>query len=174
MTEYINKAEVVKELERIIKEQCPTDSYEGRNNLLLCKQFLYFINTLEVIDPYEQCVQYPTIRDGIKAHAETYSFNIESMLFNKLTKEQQELWRKEIEQAYISGGESGVEFARDTRYKENLEAKDVDLDKEIKDYLDQQPIVGTYNKTKYQLIPPAEKIARYFYKLGRVNARKNK
>lgn len=106
MTEYINKAEVVKELERIKKEQCPSDLYEGRCMLFLCEQILYFINTLEV--------------------------------------------------------------------KNVGETKDVDLDKEIKDYLDQQPIVATYNKTKYQLIPPAEKIARYFYKLGRINARKNK
>lgn len=174
MTEYINKAEVVKELERIKKEQCPSDLYEGRCMLFLCEQILYFINTLEVTDPYDQCVQYPTIRDGIKAHAETYSFNIESMLFNQLTKEQQELWRKEIEQAYISGGDSGVEFARDTRYKENLEVKEMDLDKEIKDYLNQQPIVARYGGTKYQLIPPAEKIARYFYILGRHNTRKNK
>lgn len=33
-------------------------------------------------DPYGQCIQYPSIKDGIKAHAETYSFNIESELFN--------------------------------------------------------------------------------------------
>lgn len=78
-------------------------------------------------DPYGQCIQYPSIKDGIKALAETYSFNIESELFNQLTKEQQNLWRKEIEQAYISGGNAGVEFARDIRYKENLEVKDMDL-----------------------------------------------
>jgi hypothetical protein len=77
-------------------------------------------------DPYEQCIQYPSVKDGIKAHAETYSFNIESELFNQLTKEQQALWRKEIEQACISGGEAGVELARDQRYKENLEVKEVD------------------------------------------------
>ena len=79
---------------------------------------LSFIDTLEVKDPYEQCVQYDSIKTGIQAHAETYSFNIESELFNQLTKEQQALWRKEIEQACISGGEAGVELARDIRYKE--------------------------------------------------------
>lgn len=78
-------------------------------------------------DPYGQCIQYPSIKDGIKAHAETYSFNVESELFNQLTKEQQKLWRKEIEQACISGGNAGVELARDIRYKENLEVKEVDL-----------------------------------------------
>ncbi len=37
--------------------------------------------------------------------AEEYSFNIESSLFQQLNKEQQELWRKEIEQAYSAGAE---------------------------------------------------------------------
>lgn len=72
-------------------------------------------------DPYAQYIQYPSIEDGIKRYAETYSFNIESKLFNQLTKEQQKLWREEIEQACISGGEAGVELARDIRYKENFE-----------------------------------------------------
>ncbi len=75
----------------------------------------------------EQCIQYPSIKDGIKAHAETYSFNIESELFNQLTKEQQKLWRKEIEQAYISGGDAGVKLARDIRYKETLKMAFVGL-----------------------------------------------
>lgn len=87
------------------------------------------LDTLEVKDPYEQCVQYDSIKSGIQAHADTYSFNIESELFNQLTKEQQKLWRKEIEQAVISGGEVGVELARDARYKENLEVKDESLEK---------------------------------------------
>lgn len=80
-----------------------------------------FLDTIELVDPYEQRVQYDSIEAGIRAHAETYSFNIESELFNQLTKEQQALWRKEIEQACISGGEAGVELARDQRYKENIE-----------------------------------------------------
>ena len=80
----------------------------------------------EVKDIYGQCIQYDSIEAGIKAHAETYSFNIESELFNQLTKEQQALWRKEIEQAVISGGEMGVELARDPRYKENHETNDED------------------------------------------------
>ena len=70
-------------------------------------------------EPYEPTVQYDSIKAGIQAHAETYSFNIESKLFNQLTKEQQKLWREELEQACISGGEAGVELARDPRYKEN-------------------------------------------------------
>lgn len=81
---------------------------------------------MEEKNSYEQVVKYDSVKSGIQAHAETYSFNIESELFNQLSKEQQKLWRKEIEQAVISGGEAGVELARDPRYKENLEVKEVD------------------------------------------------
>lgn len=52
-----------------------------------------------------------------------------------------------------------------------LEQPELDLEKEIKDYIDQQPVVAAYGGVKYQLIPPAEKIARHFYELG-LNARK--
>lgn len=76
-------------------------------------------------------LNYDSIKAGIQAHAETYSFNIQSELFNQLTIEQQKLWRKEIEQACISGGEVGVELARDIRYKENLEVKEIDFENEI-------------------------------------------
>lgn len=48
MAQYINKAAVIAEIERIKKEECPTDSYEGRCKLLWFEQFLSFINTLEV------------------------------------------------------------------------------------------------------------------------------
>ena len=122
MTQYINKAAVVAEIKRISCENPIDNSW-----YVDTEELLNFINTLEVKEPYEQDVQYPSIEDGIKAHAEVYSFNIESELFNQLTKEQQVLWRKEIEQACISGGDAGVGLARDIRYKENLEVKEVDL-----------------------------------------------
>ena len=113
-------------------------------------------------DHYEQCVQYDSIKAGIQAHAETYSFNIESELFHQLTKEQQELWRKEIEQACISGGDAGYSLAKDKRYKENLEVKEVDLEKEFDNYAKDilacdvqfEPFTHLYN------------CAKYFYKLG--------
>jgi len=133
MTQYILKSALVGELEKRIKtnKECMLglrnlDYYQGKVDAL--NDTISSLNTLEVKDPYEQCVQYPSVNDGIQAHAETYSFNIESLLFNQLTKEQQKLWRKEIEQACISGGEAGVELARDIRYKENLEVKEVDLE----------------------------------------------
>lgn len=130
-------------------------------------KILTILDTLEVIDPYEQYVQYDSIKAGIQALAETYSFNIESELFNQLTtEEQQGLWRKEIEQAYINGGEAGVELARDPRYKENIKEKEVDLDKKIKDYFDNQPIITRSKGVDYKLIPTGVDIAKHFFELG--------
>ena len=117
-------------------------------------------------DPYEQAVQYPTVKDAIEAHAETYSFNIESQLFPQLTKEQQALWRKEIEQACISGGDAGVTLARDQRYKENLEVKEADFEKEYKEYVDEDPV---YSKLVNNIVGKA--IAKHFFELG-LKARK--
>ena len=127
MGKYINKADVMAELEKLYNLEYNDESNLSCGKKIMLRNILRFLNTLKVIDPYEQCIQYDSIKAGIQAHAETYSFNIESELFNQLTKEQQELWRKEIEQACISGGEVGVELARDIRYKENLEVKEMDL-----------------------------------------------
>ena len=121
--------------------------------------------SMEEVDEYfsgelDPKIQYASIESGIKAHAEDYSFNVESELFNQLTKEQQALWRKEIEQACISGGYGGVELARDPRYKENLEVKEVDLEKEINSYFKgfgKFPSVG---------IDDCIDIAKHFFELG--------
>lgn len=43
----IDKDALVAEIERIKKEECPIDSYEGRCKLLWFEQFLSFLNTLE-------------------------------------------------------------------------------------------------------------------------------
>ena len=138
MAQYIDKSALVAEIERL-REVQPSDAFQPKEqnkaDWLAGKLFTItiletFLDNLEVKDPYEQCVQYDSIKASIQAHAETYSFNIGSELFNQLTKEQQKLWRKEIEEACISGGEVGVELARDPRYKENLEVKEVDLEKE--------------------------------------------
>jgi len=72
-----------------------------------------------VWNDYDKIKQYDSVETGIKDFAVTYSFNIESKLFPQLTKEQQKLWREEIEQAVIAGGNDGVELSRDNRYKEN-------------------------------------------------------
>ena len=44
----IDKEKVVEEIERIKKEECPTDSYEGRCKMLWFEQFSSFLDTLEV------------------------------------------------------------------------------------------------------------------------------
>ena len=112
-------------------------------------------------DPYEEVIQYDSVKSGIQAHAKTYSFNIESLLFNQLTEEQQKLWRKEIEQAVISGGEVGVELARNPRYKENFEVKKMDLEKEITQFLDTYfPDAGIGHKLSLR------RTAKHFFKLG--------
>lgn len=119
MTQYINKDDLVKEIKERIETYNKGYANGDDRRADALEVLLQDIDTLETKDPYEQCVQYDSIKAGIQAHAETYSFNIESQLFNQLTKEQQLLWRKEIEQAVISGGDAGVELARDIRYKEN-------------------------------------------------------
>lgn len=147
-------------------------SKNAKNKLNLAASFednylLSFINTLEAKDPYEECIQYDSIKTGIQANAEIYSFNIESKLFEQLTKEQQGLWREEIEQAYISGGDTGVEFARDTRYKENLEAREVDLEQEIDKELDRNWHGEYINLDKFR------ESAKHFFELG-LKAQKGK
>jgi len=104
-------------------------------------------------------VQYASIEQGIKAFAETYSFNIDSKLFNQLTKEQQILWRSEIEQAIINGGEAGIEFAKDKRY--NSEVKEVNLEEEYKNFVEDDPV---YSKLVNYVVGKA--IAKHFFELG--------
>lgn len=131
---------------------------------------LSLLDTLEVKDPYEQYVQHESIEAGIKGHAETYSFNIESKLFNQLTKEQQKLWKKEIEQACISGGEMGVELARDPRYKENVELKEVDLEKHLKEDIEDVFFdlngVAVKGATHCLTVEDVKDIAKHFFELG--------
>ena len=51
-------------------------------------------------------------REEIKRLASEYSFNIESLLFNQVDKEQQALWKKEIEQAFIAGFDQALMSVR--------------------------------------------------------------
>ena len=158
MEQYISKSVLVAKIEK-------RRSRNSRNKLNLAAAFednylLSFIDSLEVKDPYEQYIQYPSVKDGIKAHAETYSFNIESVLFNQLTKEQQALWRKEIEQACISGGDAGVKLARDTRYKENVEREEIGLEDSVKETLAQKYIDYTFKRHN---IDPESKEGQLIY-----------
>ena len=159
MAHLIDKDALVAEIDR----QKIGYNTDGKHSIEydITKKIIDIINTLEVKDPYEEHIQYPSVKDGIKAHAEVYSFNIESELFPQLTKEQQALWRKEIEQACISGGDAGVTLARDQRYKENLEVKEADFEKEYKEYVDEDPV---YSKLVNNIVGKA--IAKHFFELG--------
>lgn len=127
-------------------------------------------------------VQYDSIDGAIKAFAEIYSFNIESKLFYQLSKEQQELWRKEIEEAAINGGENGIELANDMRYKENQpEQSEAELEKnEVIDYTHQHYYYDKdfdgYGHSKFRPVFTREDLidfACHFYELG-FNAKKKK
>lgn len=165
MAQYIDKAVVVAEIERRQKGEVFYDedgsfaSWADQYHYSILEAVKKFIDTLEVKDPYEQCVQYSSVKDAIQAHAETYSFNIESELFQQLTKEQQELWRKEIEEACINAGEAGYSLANDIRYKENLYTKEVDLSAAVERYVEQ-------HKSELQGYMDIRRIARHFFELG--------
>ena len=85
MKKYVDKSEVVAEIERIKKEECPIDTYEGRSKLFYFEQFLSFLDTLEVKEMdlekeldewmrYGPHTNYPwcTIPDAIKITAEHF------------------------------------------------------------------------------------------------------
>ena len=57
-----------------------------------------------------------------------------------------------------------------SHFLDTLETKDVDLEKEIKDYFNNQPIITKSKGIDYQLIPSGEEIAKHFYELGIRNA----
>ena len=48
IVQFIDKSAVVAEIERIRREECPTDTYEGRCKMLWFEQFSSFLDTLEV------------------------------------------------------------------------------------------------------------------------------
>ena len=69
----IDKAAVEAEIEKKKLSHIDlTEFNSGYKNAIF--DVLSFLDTLEVKDPYGQCVQYPSVKDGIQAHAETYSF----------------------------------------------------------------------------------------------------
>lgn len=62
--------------------------------------------------------------------------------------------------ACISGGTAGVELARDIRYKENFEAKGVDLSREI------EKEIKTRWYGEYLCTEKFEESAKHFFELG--------
>ena len=125
---FVSLEKIIEEIERIRIHEFNLHLKEDESAHKALDMVLDTIKTLETIDPYGDTVQHSSVDDGIKAHAKTYSFNIESKLFNQLSEEQQKLWREEIEQAAISGVNVELALAKDTRYKENLEVKNNNLE----------------------------------------------
>ena len=174
MEEYIRKSAVIAEIERLEKinqEYKKTWKWKFKwfyrriiGRLEVLAGLKNFLNTLEVKDPYEQRIQYDSIRAGIQAYAETYSFCIQSELFNQLTKEQQFLWNKEIKQAVINGGNAGVELAEDIRYDKNIKKKKMDLD-----YIEKElaELIKVNKKSNWDFgWGTLYNVATYFYELG--------
>lgn len=51
-------------------------------------------------------------------------------------------------------------------FLDTLEVKEVNLEKEIKDYLDNQPIITRSKGVDFKLVPSPETIAKHFFELG--------
>jgi len=151
----IDKDTLVAEFNRLIAElvEKGEDTMFEQGRISAFEDAKLFLDTLEVIDPYEHLIQCPSREDGIKAYAEDYSWNIESELFQQLTPEQQKLWRKEIEQACISGGYCGLNLQKDRRYDDIPEVKEIDWEKEWKEFLKDGNI-------------GFKEVAKHFYELG--------
>ena len=116
-----DKESTIKELKEALDSLDITNKY--RLNIIRAIEYLQEKPVIEDIldmSRIDYKLQHESIQDGIKYHAEEYSFNIESALYNQLTSEQQKLWHKDIEDAVISGGYCGLELSKDKRYKEHL------------------------------------------------------
>lgn len=172
-TWYAPSNGIKKCIDYIKKEQPNVELEAVKDSFHKEKPEIDFYNT-------DKRVQYDSIDGAIKAHAEIYSFNIESKLFYQLSKEQQELWRKEIEQAVISGGENGIELANDMRYKEShQEQQKPELEKdEIIDYTHHHYYYDKdfdgYGHSKFRPVFTREDLidfAHHFYELG-LNSKK--
>ena len=85
---------------------------------------------------------------------------------------------KQIETAYRYGFKDGVKYKELTLSiiedieKQNLEIKEVNLDKKIKDYFEKQPIITRSEGVDYQLIPSIEDVAKHFFELGMQQSKK--
>lgn len=66
---------------------------------------------------------------------------------------------------YFEGYEDALVLFKE-KFLDTIEIKEINLDKEIKDYFDNQPIITRSKGIDYQLIPSNEDIAKYFFNLG--------
>ena len=73
-------------------------------------------------------------------------------------------YHEEYDCAYRDGN-NGALYALKSKLN-TIEVKEVDLEKEIKDYLCKQPIVARSHGTDLRLVPTPEEIAKHFFELG--------
>lgn len=90
------KAEIERLKGQLIRGACAAQIEMETN----CKEEAYdeVISFLSTLEPEK-----PIIPDDLEEAAGEYSFNIPSKLFHLLSEDQQILWKKEIEQAYLAG-----------------------------------------------------------------------
>ena len=187
MEQYIPKSAVVEVIEKRknickkvvwdLRTKENKDYYQGKTEAY--KDVLDLLDILEVkeddsiVIPYDARIQYADRESAIKAHAEDYSLNIESELFQQLTPEQQKLWRKDIEQACISGGYCGLNLQKDGRYDDNL-GVNVDLKKEIDDFMAKEwDGVEEKDEPLYSMIKnDLTDVATHFFELGKAVSNK--
>ena len=74
---------------------------------------------------------------------------------------------------HLSKSASGQAFIESLSSFLTIKAKEVDLEKEIKDYFNNQPMITRSKGVDYQLIPSGEEIAKHFFELG-LNEQKEK
>ena len=97
--------EIIKdELERLIRNYRFYSSTEAKYRYEAYKELSEWLDGLEVEEPSKD----------LEEAASQYSFNIPSAIFNDLTPVLQNIWKREIEGAFIAGAK---------RYKEQLKDK---------------------------------------------------
>lgn len=74
---------------------------------------------------------------------------------------------------HLSKSASGQAFIESLFSFLTIKAKEMDLEKEIKDYFNNQPMITRSKGVDYQLIPSGEEIAKHFFELG-LNEQKEK
>ena len=144
MKHLIDKTIVVAEIERIKKEECPIDTYEGRCKLLWFEQFLSFLNTLEVKEVEEEPVN-KDLEEAAKNHA------VERF---RVTRD------RELAEKCKWSFKTGAKWQK--HLTDSLKVKDVDLEKEYEEFVVDDPILGNFitNDTM------GMKLAKHFYELG--------
>ena len=153
MVYLIDKSAIVAEIEKAIDEPAPShDQQCPWEDGYYCGLYkvMNILDTLEMKEVKEQSVS----KDLEEAIGQSFIYH----------ENHGDDFRsdKQIETAYRYGFETGFKY----KEKQNLEIKVVDLEKEIKNYLDKQPIMTRSKGIDYKLVPSPEVIAKHFYELG--------